>query len=398
VGVVDELAGVISGDTHLEIDSKMWMDRVPPEHRDRAPRVVRTPEGADAWAVEGAPLQDVVFGLYAGKGRDTWAPFKQRYEDSAGTGSPKQRMSEQDVDGIHAEVLFPGANGPKFWRHLRDDACYLAFVRAYNEFLADEYCAVDPERLIGIGAIPWTGVDDAIAEMQYCHEHGLRGILLGVFPNGSGSPSTEDDAFWSAALDMGMVLTVHVDMDRSRGGQLTKMIDMTDTSERARRSLPGEQVITQQTSVFGRAGAGNAMQLAMSGVFDRFPDLKFFFAENQIGWIPFWLEQADVRFHRHRRWIERELGWKPVERLPSEYVKDHCYWGFQRDRVGVLLREMIGTDKLIWATDFPHQESDWPNSRQILELNFEGVPATEVEMMTNGNVSRLFGLSNSSAA
>ena len=73
-------------------------------------------------------------------------------------------------------------------------------------------------------------------------------------------------------------------------------------------------------------------------------------------------------------------------------MRDHCYWGFQRDRVGVLMREMIGVDKLIWATDFPHQESDWPDSRRILELNFEGVPADEVEMMVSGNVSRLFGL------
>ena len=394
MGIVDELTRVVSGDTHLELDSKAWIDRVPPEHRDRAPRVVRTPEGTDAWLVEGAPLQDVVFALYAGKARDSYAPFKQRYEDSAGTGSPRQRIAEQDLDGVDAEILFPGANGPRFWRHLRDDACYLAFVRAYNEFLAEEYCAEDPARLIGVGVIPWTGVESAIAEMQYCRERGLRAVLLGVFPNGSGSPSPDDDAFWAAALELGMLVTVHVDLDRSRGGQLAKMIDMADTSERARRRLPPEHIITQQTSTFGRAGAPNAMQLAMTGVFDRFPDLKIFFAENQIGWIPFWLEQADVRFHRHRGWIERELGWKPVERLPSEYVRDHCYWGFQRDRVGVLMREMIGVDKLIWASDFPHQESDWPDSRRILDLNFEGVPADEVEMMVNGNVSRLFGLDN----
>ena len=80
MGVVEQLPRVISGDTHLEIDSKMWLARIPERHRDRAPRVVRTPEGGDAWMVEGAPLQDMVFSLYAGKGRDTWAPFQQRYE------------------------------------------------------------------------------------------------------------------------------------------------------------------------------------------------------------------------------------------------------------------------------------------------------------------------------
>jgi predicted TIM-barrel fold metal-dependent hydrolase len=390
---VSELLGnVISGDTHLEIDSNVWIDRIPAQHRDRAPRVVRTPEGADAWMVEGAPLQDMVFSLYAGKGRDTWAPFQQRYEDSAGTGPPKQRLAEQDIDGISAEVLFPGANGPRFWRHIRDDDCYLAFVHAYNTFLAEEYCAEDPARLIGVGAIPWTNVDDAISEMTYCHEQGLRAVMLGVFPNGTGSPKPEDDAFWATALELGMVVTVHVELDRSRGGQLTKMIDMSDTSERARRSLPPEAVITQQCSVFGRAGATNVMQLALTGVFDRFPDLRIFLAENAIGWIPFWLEQADVRFHRHRRWVERELGWKPVQRLPSEYARDHCYWGFQQDRTGVIMREAIGVDKLIWATDFPHQESDWPESRKIIDLNFADVPIDEVRMMTNGNVSRLFGL------
>jgi predicted TIM-barrel fold metal-dependent hydrolase len=390
--VVEQLDAVISGDTHLEIDSTAWIERIPARHRDRAPRVVRTPEGADAWVVEGAPLQDMVFSLYAGKGRDTWAPFKQRYEDSAGTGPPKQRLAEQDVDGISAEVLFPGANGPRFWRHVRDDDCYLAFIRAYNEFLAEEYCAADPARLLGVGVIPWTNVDDAIAELQYCHANGLRAVQLGVFPNGTGAPSTDDDAFWEAALGLGVVVTVHVDLDRSRGGELTKMIDMKDTSERARRKIPGEALMAQQCSVFGRAGAPNAMQLALSGVFDRFPNLRIFFAENQIGWIPFWLEQADVRFHRHRHWVARELGWRPVERLPSEYVRDHCYWGFQQDRVGVTLRDLIGVDKLIWATDFPHQESDWPESRSILELNFAGVPIEETRMMTSGNVSRLFGL------
>jgi predicted TIM-barrel fold metal-dependent hydrolase len=396
--VAEQLPTIISGDTHLEIDSKMWLDRIPAEHRDRAPRVVRTPEGADAWMVEGAPLQDVVFSLYAGKGRDTWAPFKQRYEDSAGTGTATQRLAEQDVDGIDAEVLFPGANGPKFWRHIRDDSCYLAFVRAYNAFLSEEYCAENPDRLIGVGVMPWTGVDDAIAELQYCRDQGLRAVMLGVFPNGSGSPSEDDDAFWAAALELGMVVTVHVEIDRSRGGQLTKMIDMSDNSERARRSLDPEAIITQQCSVFGRAGAPNVMQLALSGVFDRFPDLRIFFAENQIGWIPFWLEQADVRFHRHRRWVERELGWKPVQRLPSEYAREHCYWGFQQDRTGVLMRDAIGVDKLIWATDFPHQESDWPESRRIVESNFDGVPVDEVRQMTSGNVSRLFGLSADGAA
>lgn len=386
------LKNIISGDTHLEIDSKAWVDRVPRQHRDRVPKVVRLPDGADAWLVEGAPLQDMIFSLHAGKGWDNWAPFKQTYEGSAGTGGPEQRVAEQAKDGISAEILFTGVNGPRFWRNIRDDDCYLSFVRAYNGFLAEDYCSYDADRLIGVGVIPWTNVDDAIAEAKYCHEKGLRAIMLGVFPNGSSRPLPEDDRFWQTVLDLGIAVTAHVELDKSRGAGLTKQIDMRDTSERARRALPPETIITQQVSVFGRAGLPNAMQMAMTGVFDRFPDLKIFFAETQVGWLPFAMEMADLRYRRHSTWVERELGWKRVQRLPSEYLRDHCYWGFQQDRVGVTLRDVIGVDKMIWATDFPHQESEWPESMKVIDFNFEDVPEDEVKLMTNRNVSRFFGL------
>ena len=139
----------ISADSHLEVDSKRWVDRVPLKFRDRAPRLVRTPNGGDAWAVENRPLIPNPGDLYGGKGREVWKPFGQRYEDTPGTGSPEQRLSEQDQDGIDAEVLFPPqAGGARLWRAISDDGPYLACVRAYNDFLAEDYCSVAPDRLI----------------------------------------------------------------------------------------------------------------------------------------------------------------------------------------------------------------------------------------------------------
>src|SRR2546427_12339217 len=102
----------ISGDSHLEIDSKNWVPRMPAKHRDRAPRVVRLPDGGDAWMVEGQPLQEVPTDLFGGKPLETYRPFAQNYETTAGTGSPEQRLREQDVDGVDAEILFPGVSGP----------------------------------------------------------------------------------------------------------------------------------------------------------------------------------------------------------------------------------------------------------------------------------------------
>ena len=148
----------ISGDSHLEIDSKHWIDRVPAKYRDQAPRLVRQADGSDAWKIgENIVRPAAAADLYGGKGRDEYVPFGGRYEGTPGTGSPEQRIREQDQDGIDAEVLFPSQQGgPKFWRRIEDDAAYKAVVHAYNSWLAEEYCAVDPSRLIGVGILPLT--------------------------------------------------------------------------------------------------------------------------------------------------------------------------------------------------------------------------------------------------
>ena len=103
-------------------------------------------------------------------------------------------------------------------------------------------------------------------------------------------------------------------------------------------------------------GGRNAMQMVFAGVFDRFPKLKIYFAETQIGWIPNWLEQMDYSYDRNRHWSERLLGMKPLMRQPSEYVREHCWWGVLLNPIGVRLRHEIGVDRIMWATDFPHSK------------------------------------------
>jgi predicted TIM-barrel fold metal-dependent hydrolase len=153
--------------------------------------------------------------------------------------------------------------------------------------------------------------------------------------------------------------------------------------------------LVDQVSRFGPArgnGATPAVQWVLSGLFDRFPKLKIFFAENQIGWIPFFLQASDVRYDRHYRWAERLLGFKPLKRPPSEYIREHFLWGFQFDRVGVEMRHKIGVDRLMWGSDFPHQESDWPDSLGVIERNFAGVPENEKYRMVCGNAIEFFKL------
>src|SRR4029450_10889122 len=153
--------------------------------------------------------------LRAGRTNEPWSPLGVTVDDTAGVGPPEQRLREQDIDLLHAEVLFPNMQvGPRLWRAIKDEDVYCATVRAYNDWLGEDYCAVSRDRLIGLGVIPWTNVEDAIAELEYCKRLGLPGVNLGVFPSGRGYPTPEDDRFWAAAIDLGMPLTVHVSYDR----------------------------------------------------------------------------------------------------------------------------------------------------------------------------------------
>lgn len=387
---------LISADSHLEIDAKWWRDRVPVTYRDQAPRVVRLPDGSDAWQIEGQPLRQVPFDLYGGKGRDVWKPFGQNYESTPGTGTAEQRLQEQDQDGIDAEVLFSGqASGPNFWRSIRDDNAYKACVRAYNDFLAEDYCSANPDRLLGLGVIPITSLDDALAELAHVRTIGLRGIALYSFPSGKGLPTPEDDVFWKAALDMQMPICVHQEFNREgpRGGALLRYPRPLDN--RTGRLGPLTD-LAAQTARFGRLGFLNAVQMALDGLFERFPDLEIFFAETQIGWIPWAYEMADIRYERHRYWAEEVLGWQPLPMTPTDYLKRNILWGFQQDSVGVRLRDLIGVDRMIWATDFPHQESEFPRSDRVIAINFAGIPADEVRKMVADNAIRFFHLDSGS--
>ncbi len=383
---------LISSDGHLEVPPERWSHRVPEKYRDRAPRSVRLPDGGDAILVEGQPLQEANFlDLRAGRAEGQWQPFGIKVEDAAGTGPPEQRVQEQDADGLDAEVLFTAmVAGPVLWRNISHDEVYKAMIRAYNDWLAKDYCTVAPDRLIGLGVIPWTNVDDAIAELEYCAKLGLKGVVLGVFPSAKGYPTPEDDRFWAAAVDMQMPLTVHVAFDRTgpRASQPTFKYpdERPEVMSRIRRPF------LEWVSNFGLRPAVTVSQLVLSGVFDRFPQLNIFMAETRLGWVPFWLESADLWYGRHCDWAEQHLGFKRLKRLPSEYVKDHIYWSVQYERVAIELRHHVGVDKIMFATDFPHIECEWPNSRSFLEKLYADVPLEERDRIFAGNVVAYFRL------
>jgi predicted TIM-barrel fold metal-dependent hydrolase len=374
---------LFSADSHLEISPGRWTDRVPQKYRDRAPRLIKLSNGGDGIIVENRAVY--VLGLaVAGRPYEEHQLTGLNYASSAGSGSPEQRLREQDRDGIDGEVLFTSAGNLSFWRGIRNDEAFRAVLHAYNEFLVEEYCAVNRDRLIAIGVIPSVSVEASVEEMEYCATAGLKGILLNTFPSGKLYPTPEDDRFYAAALDLNMPITVHVGLQRTEGPLFKYSRDPGETAF-------GGDPIRVLTRFGGNSGL-NAVQLLLSGVFDRFPKLRIYWAETQMGWLPYFYEQLDDTYKRSRFWMERYFAIQPFKRQPSDYLREHCLWGFIYDPIGLRLRYDIGIDKIMWGNDFPHSAGDWPNSHRLIEDMFSGVPANERDRILVRNAVDYFHL------
>jgi predicted TIM-barrel fold metal-dependent hydrolase len=377
---------IISADSHLQLAPERWTPRVPAKYRDHAPHSAHLPNG-DATITEGA-RPAYCFGGLTGRPYEKRTPNGGRFETAPGYGSPEQRLEEQDLDGIDGEVLFTTTTAAAAYQGLKgeDGAAYKAVIHAWNEFLAEEYCPVAPERLIGMGVMPDTGVDDAIAELEYCARMGLKGIALTKYPSGNDLPSMEDDRFWAAAIDHNMPISVHVGFPAPRSGRALYPYEKNPSDVSS-----GVDAFSKFNQYAVR-GANNALQMLFFGVLQRLPLLQIYFAETQVGWIPHFLEILDDQYDRHIHWAERLLDMKKLDRLPSEYIKEHFFWGFMRNAVGVRSRYEIGVERMMWATDFPHAESDWPESQHVIEEIFAGVPEDEKRRILGGNVVEYFHL------
>lgn len=374
---------IISADSHIEVPPDVWSSGIPERFVGLAPKRITLPTGGDGFIVEGGIYQGGS-NLYAGIDPKEYNPIGLKWDEAAGTGGPEQRLRELDLDGIDSEWMYPGVGGVRnITRGIKDPEGYHALIRTYNRWLAEDFCSLDPDRLVGVGCIPDRSLPEALDELEFCACAGLKLVELAAFPSGKTCPVPEDDRFWARAQELRMPVTVHVSL---KAGNPVFNYPV----------LPPEHLrppdYVTRLARYGIRGAQNATQMVMSGLFDRFPDLKIYFAEQQIGWVPIYLEQMDHNYERHRHWAERIYNLKPLDRMPSEYVKEHIYWGFFDDPVGVRMRHEIGVDRIIWGGDFPHVESDWPHSYKTLERNFQGVPVEEQRKMTFENAATFLGL------
>ena len=377
----------VSADSHFESPPDVWTHRVPEKYRDRAPRRIRLPNGKDAIVEEGRPIEYSGTNQFAGKSPDEFSPVGLDFDQACGAGSPEHRLEEQDADGIDAEVLY--ATDARNTA-IRDKEVFLAIVRAFNDYFIEDYCGVAPDRLIGVAVLPNIGVDEDIAEMKRCADKGFKTARLHAYPSGQNYPTPEDDRFWAAALDLDMPITIHTSFPQRTRAREVYLLKYPREPQGEERPPDFLQRIARH-GIY-HCGAVEASQMILNGVFDRFPKLEIYWAENNIGWIPYFYQQMDQAYRVSASWAERLLGLKRLSRLPSEYLREHALWGFFDDPIGVELRHHVGVDRIMWSTDFPHIVTHWPRSLEVMETQFTGVPDHEREPMLAGNAVRFFHL------
>jgi uncharacterized protein len=376
-----------SADSHFESLPETWTHRVPAKYRDRAPRRIKLADGRDAIVEEGQPLEYRGTNLFAGKSPEEFDPTHLSFDDATGAGSPEQRLKEQDADGIDGELLFASeARNTK----IKDKDAFLAIISAFNDYFIEEYCAADPARLVGVAVMPDIGARENIAEMKRCKENGFKAIRLHTFPSGKSYPTPEDDEFYAAALDLEMPVTIHTSFPRRTDERDVYLMRYPREPEGERRPFDFLQRVARQ-GVY-HCGAVEATQLIFTGVFDRFPKLEIFWAENNIGWIPYFYQQMDQTYKVNYGWAERLLGLPRLKKLPSEYLREHAYWGMFDDPIGIQLRHHVGVDRIMWSTDFPHIVTRWPKSLEVVEDQFAGVAKDEKHAMLAGNAVKFFHL------
>ncbi len=326
---------------------------------------------------------------------DAWrGAYKNPFRDLSGSKRYRNwdsdaRLSEMEADGIVAEVAFPNTVPPFFPSasfmarapETREDYDRRwAGLQAHNRWVRDHFVAPAPERRAGMAQILLNDVDDAVEAVHWAAENGLRGgvLLPGVPPDSHLPPLYANDVYerlWDAFEETGLPVNHHSgsaapDYGRYPAGGVMWILETGFYAHRAFWAL-----------IFG-------------GVFERHPKLRFVLAESGMGWIADEMPRTDYMAKRIFGGKVGELGFTEDQRLPklpSEYFQQNIWVtaSFMAP-AECRKRHKIGVDKVMWASDYPHDEGTYPYSEQSLRNTFHDVPENEARMMLSETAARIY--------
>ncbi len=367
---------VVSSDNHIYEPADLWTSRIDHKYRDRCPQIVPF-QGSYIWTCDDTIGQ--ILGQGSNVGRRFDEPEKIRLMDEFENVRPESYVPEGylkdlDADGIDVALIYPTVS-VILYNHVRDGDLLSATFKVYNDWLA-EFCSTNPSRLGGIAVINLDDVQVGLKEIERCRKMGFIGAMITVYPpEGRRYSSQEYEPLWALAQDLDIPLSLHAASNRWGSGE-----HFQDRSA----GRPAELV---------NMDYGVRMSLAdmiYCGVFERYPKLKVGTVEHELSWIPHFLDRLDFNYTQRGPDI---TGSKfKDDMLPSDFFHRNVFAGFQEDSLGISLRHIIGVDNIQWGSDYPHAETTFPRSQEILDDILVGCTEEERAKIAGGNAARVYKL------
>jgi predicted TIM-barrel fold metal-dependent hydrolase len=293
-----------------------------------------------------------------------------------GCYDPAARIADNELNHVEASLCFP--TFPRFcgqtFAEAKDRDLALACVRAYNDWMVEEWCGDSGGRLIPLVIVPLWDAELAAAEVRRNAARGVHAVCFSEIPVHLGLPSIHSgswDPFFAACQEARVTVNMHI-----------------GSSSRMPATSPDAPTGVAATLSFNNAMASMSDWL-FSGKLVQFPELTLAYSEGQIGWIPYILERADTVWQEHRAWARTQ---ELVPEPPSTYYYRQIYGCFFRDRHGIEAIDAVGPDNVTFETDYPHTDSTWPDTRKVAEELMAGVPQEVVDKVMRTNAARMLHL------
>ena len=372
---------LISSDSHVVEPGDLWLEQLPPRLRDQAPRAVQDP-GNHYWYFEAPEIGRGVnltlsrnAGMTQGEVDALLASDPDAWVGATGGHDPVTRLADLWADGTVADVVYPTA-GLSLLQY-DDVELQLACIQVYNDWLA-EFCAADPDRIIGVAMVPTWDIDVGVAELNRCGDMGLRGAIIWSSPPATREYSFFSDRYetlWATAAERSMPISIHI-----LAGHQTKGI--------------GQYGVTVEgTYYFGITSrdelAHTVAELIAAGVFERHPDLRIVAAEGGIDYAARLEQRLDMTYSGAWSRIDDKLTM-----TPSEYFRRNVYLTYIEDPIGLNNLRFTGTDHFMWSSDYPHGAATWPRSYEMITKEFDdaGVSEDDRRKLTLTNVAELYNI------
>lgn len=367
--------GMISVDDHLVEPPHVWLDRLPATMRSRGPRVERAANGGDQWRFEDQVVPLLGLTAVAGGGEEAYRDAISFEEMRPSCFDPVARIADLDRDNIMASACFPtwvGFSGTRL-SAADDKELGLACIKAYNDWVIEEWCAAAPGRYIPVVLVPLWDQRLAADEAERTAAKGARAVAFSENPTKQGYPSIHDssrpwDRLFAVVSDAQMPLCLHI-------GSSSHIYHPPSPDSPITVLFTTDYLNSQYTLI----------EWLLSDNFDRFPDLQICLSEGGIGWVPHCIERCDFKWQRYARWSK-----SPPKHLPSSYMHDHVSVCLMEDDFGSEQIERIGVSNVLVETDFPHADSLWPQSHVTIEDRVAHLSAADQVKVLRGNAERLF--------